>query len=169
VRHLLGEAEVGLAGRGTAIGDALGLALKRLPSGPRQRSIVLLSDGVNNAGNVEPTEAAALAARLGVTIHAISFAAAADGVGERSAFSVAAPAQDSDPDQLRRIAETTGGRFFEVVTPEELDRAYGVLSDALSESQPAQPAFVQASLAWVPLVLACGACFLLLGAGRRVA
>ncbi|MFO1151773.1 MAG: VWA domain-containing protein [Alsobacter sp.] len=161
--HLLGEAEVGLAGRGTAIGDALGLALKRLqPSTARERSVVLLSDGVNNAGRVEPLEAAALAARMGVVVHAVALDTGSGEGASRESFGVANPARDVDPDALGAIAAATGGRFFKAATGEELDAAYGALAQDMAAALPAPPVFVWTSLAWLPLVLAYAASLALL-------
>lgn len=164
--NLLGEVELGLVGRGTAIGDAIGLALKQLKGGPaRERSIVLLSDGVSNAGSVEPEDAARLAASLGIRLHAVALAPAHQQPG---AFAVAAPARDDDPEALRRLAGLTGGRFLQAATAAELDAAYATLADDFSRRLPAPPALRHESLAWVPLSLAYLVCLLLL-LGRRAA
>ncbi len=161
--QLLAEAEVGLAGRGTAIGDALGLALKRLqPGAARERSVVLLSDGVNNAGRVEPLEAAALARRTGVVIHAVALDTGSGEGAAQESFSVADPARDVDPEALRAIATATGGRFFKAATARELDAAYGALARDMAAALPAPPVLVWTSLAWLPLTLAYGACLALL-------
>ena len=74
VRQQLDDSVVGLAGRETAIGDAIGLAVKRLRARPaRQRVLVLLTDGVNTAGLLEPIKAAQLARDEGVRVHTIAF------------------------------------------------------------------------------------------------
>jgi Mg-chelatase subunit ChlD len=81
-RTLLFESAVGLAGRETAIGDAIGLAVKRLRDAPAaERVLVLLTDGANTAGSIAPLKAAELANEAGMRIHTI-------GVGgdPRSAF-----------------------------------------------------------------------------------
>ena len=63
---------IGMAGRTTAMGDALGLAIKSLRDDPAvEKAIVLLSDGTNNSGTVEPEDAAELARSLGITVHTI--------------------------------------------------------------------------------------------------
>ena len=168
--QLLAEAEVGLAGRGTAIGDALGLALKRLqPSAARERSVVLLSDGVNNAGRVEPPEAAALAARLGVVIHAVALDTGSGEGAARESFSVVNPARDVDPDALKAIASATGGRFFRAATAQELDAAYGALAQEMAATLPAPPVLVWSSFAWLPLCVAYAACLALLARGKAAA
>ncbi len=76
VRTLLDEAQIGLAGQQTAIGDAIGLAIKRLRDEPiKNRVLILLTDGASNAGNVDPLKAADLAAREGVRIYTIGVGA----------------------------------------------------------------------------------------------
>lgn len=70
VHTLLDEAVIGLAGDKTAIGDAIGLAVKRLRDNPQdQRVLILLSDGANTAGTVAPLQAADLAARVGLKVY----------------------------------------------------------------------------------------------------
>jgi Ca-activated chloride channel family protein len=70
VRTLLNEAAIGLAGKSTAIGDAIGLAVKRLRERPAEnRVLILLTDGANTSGSVDPLKAADLAAREGVRIY----------------------------------------------------------------------------------------------------
>lgn len=160
--QFVAEAELGLVGRSTAIGDAIGLASKHLQDSPaRDRSIVLLSDGVNNAGTVEPEEAARLAAALGVRIHAIALAP--------GGVSGEGPSADSDPEALKRLAALTGGRFFTAVTTRELDAAYGTLSAEMARALPAPQALVRRSLAWLPLACAYGLCLLLVGRRARLA
>ena len=103
VATLLGEAQVGLAGKETAIGDAIGLAVKRLRDQPEQnRVLLLLTDGANTAGAVDPLKAADLAAQERVRIYTI-------GIGARRGFA------DEGVDELglTRLAEVTGGRHFD--------------------------------------------------------
>jgi Ca-activated chloride channel homolog len=114
IKQLLGEAVVGLAGRETALGDAIGLAVRRLaqdlPAQSRQRALVLLTDGMNNAGHLDPLDAAALAARQHLRIYPI-------GIGpEHPRVSGAANAPESaaelDEGTLKRIAQMTRGRYL---------------------------------------------------------
>ncbi|MGB0693118.1 MAG: VWA domain-containing protein, partial [Pseudomonadales bacterium] len=70
VRTLLTETPLGIAGGKTAIGDAIGLAVKRLQARPAEnRVLVLLTDGVNNVGEVDPVQASKLAAQEGIRIY----------------------------------------------------------------------------------------------------
>ncbi|RMH93427.1 VWA domain-containing protein [Lysobacter pythonis] len=114
VRRQLRDAMVGMAGRETAIGDAIGLAVKRLRAQPAEhRVLILLTDGDNTAGTLTPGKAAELARAERVRIHAIAFG------GEEAAISmlgvrIPVPGMQAGIDEavLREVAETTGGRFF---------------------------------------------------------
>ena len=113
VRDQLGDAVIGLAGQETAIGDAIGLAVKRLRTQPAgQRVLILLTDGVNTAGALEPKKAAELARDEGVRVHAIAFG----GDGALSLFGFQLPmagaGDEIDEGTLRTVATLTGGRFF---------------------------------------------------------
>jgi Ca-activated chloride channel family protein len=126
VRAQLDDSVVGLAGRATAIGDAIALAVKRLRSQPaKQRVLILLTDGASNAGMIDPLKAAQLARDEGVRIHAIAFG----GTGESlSVFGIPlhlpGAGDDTDPATLQRIAALTGGRFFRARDTEELAGIY---------------------------------------------
>ena len=111
VRSLLDEAQVGLTGQKTALGDAIAIAAKRLKDRPAEgRVMVLLTDGANNAGVMEPASAATLAQELGIRIYTI-------GVG--SGYS-----RDLDEGTLRRIAATTGGEYFRATNVQGLAQIY---------------------------------------------
>ncbi|PPU76480.1 VWA domain-containing protein [Xanthomonas sp. NCPPB 1638] len=124
VRDQLADSVVGLAGRETAIGDAIALSVKRLREQPQgQRVVVLLTDGVNTAGVLNPLKAAELAKAEGVRVHTIAFG----GSGGYSLFGVPIPAggnDDIDEQGLRKIAEQTGGRFFRARDTAELAGIY---------------------------------------------
>ena len=126
VRQLLEEAEIGLAGEQTAIGDAIGLALKRLRERPAEsRVLILLTDGANTAGEVAPRKAAELAAADGVRIHAI-------GVGaDESVTRTLSPAGggDLDEDTLQAVAGLGSGRYFRARDKEELEAIYAHLDE----------------------------------------
>ena len=142
VRLQLRDSVVGLAGRETALGDAIGLAVKRLREQPEgQRVLVLLTDGVNTAGVLDPVKAAELASAEGVRVHTIAFG----GSGTMSFFGVPLPIQGGeqvDEDTLRRVAELTGGQFFRARDTGELAGIYAQL-DRLEpvavEAAPVQP------------------------------
>jgi len=126
VRDQLRDSVVGLAGRETAIGDAIALAVKRLREQPQgQRVLILLTDGVSNAGVLEPLRAAELAQAEGVRVYTVAFG----GDGGISLFGVQiAPGDDPvDEATLNRIAELTGGRSFRARNTDELAGIYAEL------------------------------------------
>jgi Ca-activated chloride channel family protein len=122
VNQLLQEAQIGFAGAATAIGDALGLAIKRLKDRPEgSRRIILLSDGANTAGQTEPMDAAQKARDMGVKIYTIGFGAEEQIV--QTAFGPRRynPSRDLDEGALQEIAELTGGQYFRARSTEELE------------------------------------------------
>ncbi len=127
VRTLLDEAQIGLAGAQTAIGDAIGLAIKRLRGEPKNnRVLILLTDGANNAGNVDPLKAADLAASEGVRIYTIGVGG--DEMLVQTPFGVQRVASDDlDEDSLQAIAQKTGGRYFRARDVNSLAQIYGLL------------------------------------------
>ena len=130
VNILLNESAIGLAGESTAIGDAIGLAVKRLRKMQADsRVLVLLTDGANTAGEVTPFKAAELAAENGLKIYTIGIGA--DEMIVRSFFGnrKVNPSQDLDEQTLKAIAEKTGGRYFRARNTQELDKIYQMLDE----------------------------------------
>lgn len=128
VRTLLYESAIGLAGTSTAIGDAIGLAVKRLRKHEESnRVLILLTDGANTSGVVEPLEAAELAAGEGLKIYTIGVGA--DEMMVRSFFGnrKVNPSADLDEDTLTGIAKKTGGLYFRARDTEELEKIYQIL------------------------------------------
>lgn len=132
VETFLREAQIGFAGQETAIGDAIGLAVKRLRDRPQdQRVLILLTDGQDNASSVSPLEAARLAAELGIRIYTIGVGAEemtlpglfGSSLGSRTVN----PSAELDEGTLVRIAEQTGGRYFRARDPAELSGIYQLL------------------------------------------
>ena len=122
---LLKEAVIGLAGRETALGDAIALAVKRLKGQPEgDRVLVLLTDGANTAGNIAPLEAAHLAAQAGVRIYTIGIAGGPVGIQTPFGVQLLQTGQDLDPTTLRTIAQKTGGRYLEATDTNELEATY---------------------------------------------
>jgi Ca-activated chloride channel family protein len=148
VRTMLEESVIGLAGRETAIGDAIALAVKRLREQPEDnRVLILLTDGSNTAGNIRPLEAARLAAQVAVRIYTIGIGGGPAGV--RTPFGMLLkPGTDLDPDALQAIADATGGRYFQATDTAQLEQVYNEL-DRLEPSvrdvrsyRPLQPLFM---------------------------
>ncbi|MEI7035716.1 VWA domain-containing protein [Fulvimonas yonginensis] len=140
VRAQLQGAAVGLAGTETAIGDAIAVAVKRLAGLPQQaRVLVLLTDGVNNAGNIAPEQAAAAARAAGVRIYTIGIGATQMRVPDFFGMRLVNPSADLDEAMLTRIANETGGRFFRATDTHELAAAYRAI-DALEPMPQHGPA-----------------------------
>lgn len=154
VHTLLNEASVGIAGPKTAIGDAIGLAVRQLRKGPTtNRVLILLTDGANTAGHLTPLQAAELAARARITIYTL-------GVGNDTAPFHARPdhqgrtSSDLDEDTLGRIAELTGGRYFRARSSRDLKAIYQTL-DKLEPVELGQAVFrPPQDLFYWPLALA---------------
>jgi len=120
VETLLKEAAVGLAGKETAIGDAIGLAVKRLREQPEDhRVLILMTDGSNTAGSVDPMKATQLAAESGVRIYTI-------GVGGQRQGLFGGGAELDEP-TLMAIADATGGRYFRARDVRGLAAIYALL------------------------------------------
>ena len=129
VRQLLNEAAIGLAGKETAIGDAIGLAVKRLRQQPQEnRVLILLTDGSNTAGTVNPMKASDLAAQEGIRIHTIGIGA--DEQLVRSFFGARRVANtDLDERTLKTIAQKTNGRYFRGRDLASLEEIYQLLDE----------------------------------------
>ena len=138
VKTLLYEAQIGLAGKRTAMGDAIGLAVKRLRDQPEQnRVLVLLTDGANTAGSVDPLKAADLAASEAVRIYTIGVGA--DEMLKRGLFGLQRISNsDLDEDSLRSIAEKTGGRYFRARDTDSLESIYALLDQIEPVSEDEQ-------------------------------
>jgi Ca-activated chloride channel family protein len=127
VEQLLNESFITMAGQKTAIGDAIGLAIKRLRDKPGEKVLILLSDGENTAGQMDPLRAARLAAEEELKIYTIGIGSEQPvgpfGMSGRSAL---------DERTLRAIAEITGGRYFRARDTAELLAIY----DAIDKLEP---------------------------------
>ncbi|RMS45155.1 hypothetical protein ALP65_01651 [Pseudomonas aeruginosa] len=121
VRVWLDEAQIGIAGKNTAIGDAIGLAVKRLRQRPAEsRVLVLITDGANTGGQIAPQIAAQLAAEQQVKIYTIGIGADPQQGGVPGLFGFN-PGLDLDEPTLRGIAESTGGEYFRARSSAELE------------------------------------------------
>lgn len=125
VAKQLDDAAIGIAGRETALGDAIVLATKHLSRLPaRSRVLVLLTDGVNTAGAVAPLDAAHLAAAAGVRIYTIGIGSSGGQALSVFGMRIPAPDEDLDTNTLSAIAQQTGGKFFRAADADQLADAY---------------------------------------------
>ena len=141
VKTLLFEAVTGLAGKSTAIGDAIGLAVKRLDTENNQdRVLILLTDGVSNAGEISPEKAADIAAQKGLKIHTI-------GIGSRGS-------RELNEHTLKTVASKTGGRYFRAHDVTELQQIYALIDELEPVERDTQSYRPTWSLFYWPLGLA---------------
>ena len=157
---LLNEAVIGLAGKSTAIGDAIGLAVKRLQGQPeKNRVLILLTDGTNTAGSVDPLKAADLAASEGVRIYTIGVGA--DEHVQGPFRLLLSRGSELDEATLEAIAQKTGGRYFRARDTRSLQQIYALLDEiepVSEDEQSYRP--VEEMYAW-PLALALLLSFLM--------
>ncbi len=131
----------------TAVGEGLALAVERLRAHPAQsKVVVLLTDGVNNAGNIEPVQAAELAASQGIKVYAVG--AGTNGIAPMpvqttNGNTVLRPSRvEIDEATLARIAERTGGRYYNVKNAQGLLDTY-VEIDRLERSEITEIRYLQ--------------------------
>lgn len=158
VTQFIREAQLGFAGEDTAIGDSLGLAIKRLRDRPAlSRVLILLTDGQDTASSVDPMEAAALAAQQNVKVYTIGIS--------RNLGTNSARGGEVDEALLRAIAEATGGEYFRARDPRELQAIYGIIDQLEPVEQDASTFRPQRALGyWAMLGALCvGAIVLLTG------
>ena len=164
VRATLETTPIGFVGRSTAIGDGLGMALKFLiDSTSPSRIVILLSDGSNNAGTVDPASAAQLAKDLGIRVHTIAL-----GSGEIAATQEIAW-NGVDRESLRIIARASGGKAYEVRSAADLSVVYDAIEASEGGRYRAPPVLTEKPLWVYPAALALAALLLALaGRGRFI-
>ncbi len=109
--QMLADAPIGIAGRSTAIGDSLGLAIKQILNHPADhRVVVLMTDGMNNFGELDPMDAAELAEASEVTVYTIGIVPPRGGLGFFAPFQRQSDAVDEE--LLQAIATKTGGGYY---------------------------------------------------------
>ncbi len=140
VKILLLEAFIGLAGEKTAIGDAITLAVKRIydqEADADEQVLVLLTDGANTAGEIEPLKAAELASQIGLRIYTIGIGADAMTInsltGRRTSIN---PSADLDEATLTAIADMTGGRYFRATDTATLQDIYRLVDELEPVEEP---------------------------------
>lgn len=134
VNRLMQETPLGIAGGRTAIGDGIGLAVKHLRDRPSEnRVLVLMTDGANNSGELEPLKAAELAAQAGVRIYTIGFGSDEMVVDNRFGGTFGPQtinlAAEMDEEAMIEVARITGGTYFRARETEELLHIYRGLNE----------------------------------------
>ncbi len=167
VNTLLNESAIGLAGKETAIGDAIGLAIKRLikfdqeakfdqqqDDNKQSRVLILLTDGANTAGDLTPLKAAELAADNNLKIYTIGIGA--DEMIRNTFFGAQRvnPSADLDEKTLKGIADKTDGRYFRARDTKELKKIYSLLNELEPTEKESQHFRPISALYYWPLAIA---------------
>lgn len=160
LKEILGAVRTGLIEDGTAIGNALGTAVNRLcegraadeaeaepgapaefcQGGAKSKVVILITDGDNNAGNISPMQAAAIAQEFGVRVYTIMvgkggsvpFPTGPDFFGNHTFRNVEIPV---NPELLESIAEDTGGRFYTATDRASLEQGLNDILDQLEKTK----------------------------------
>ncbi len=152
---LLQEAQLGFAGERTAIGDAIGLAVKRLQERPEShRVLILLTDGANTAGEIQPLAAAKLAAQEHVKIYTIGIGADEAVIQTFFGRRKINPSADLDENMLKSIADVTGGKYFRAKDQKQLETIYQELDQLEPVKQDADNLQLTQNLSYWPLAVA---------------
>lgn len=160
--NALQNVELGDLTDGTAIGDGIASAINRLVTGKaKSKSIILLTDGTNNAGEVPPATAAEIAKQKGIKIYTI-------GVGTNGVIHITDPYGFStttletkiDEETLTNIADVTGGRFFRAKDEKVLQKVFDEI-DKLEKTQLDVESYTRVDEAFMPWILAAICCYAL--------
>lgn len=154
--------EMGDLNDGTAIGDGLTSALNRITSGKaKSKSIILLTDGTNNAGDVPPSTAARIAKQKGVKVYTI-------GVGINGSIQITDPYGFStttmetkiDEESLKNIASQTGGKYFRATDERMLNEVFAEI-DSLEKTTLDVDKYTTTDENFIPWIMAALACYVL--------
>lgn len=140
VADMLGEAPIGLPGRKTDLGQAIGLAVKTLRAEDEgERLMILISDGEANAGDLAASDAAEMAQDIGLKIFAIGFASEIDAANAA---------------HMADLARTSGGGFVTADSAEAMEQAYAAVADIAPSAQPEAGTERRRDIRWPALVIA---------------
>lgn len=155
IATFLADAQIGLVGKQTAIGEAIALAVKRFDQvSESNRVLILLTDGSNNAGNIEPEVAAEIAARRNVTIYTVGVGA--EFMERRTIFGKERvnPSMDLDEGQLQKLATMTNGYYFRAKNSDELAQIYQKIDQLEPVSREPLSYRPKSELFYLPLLAA---------------
>jgi Ca-activated chloride channel family protein len=143
VHNMLEDATIGLAGDHTAIGDAIGLAVKKFSTEDiNSRILILLTDGANNSGAIDPNEAADFAKENKIKIYTVGIGASRLEVRSMFGSQIINPSADLDEKLLKTIADKTQGKYFRAEDETALSNileAINQLEPVISDSRTARP------------------------------
>jgi Ca-activated chloride channel homolog len=176
IRKLLNKLRPGVLADGTAIGNAVIAGVARLAdSQAERRVVVLITDGKNTAGNVEPLDAARVAAEAEVAVFTVLIGREQAvvpfyaGPGRGGNAQIALSQMETDPRLLAKIAERTGGKAFRAVDKAGLERGFHSILDDLQRSELRDETQAAERRPLAPDVLPLLGVMLLLAAGLRSA
>ena len=143
LKQNLDRLQLGLVEDGTAIGSAIATSVNRLRDQPgKSKVIVLLTDGMNNAGKVSPATAAEAAKAYGVKVYTIAAGTRGEApILVKDAFGnqqVVMTKVDVDEDVLRKIADETGGKFFRATDTSSLQKIYAAIDRMVKTTHTAK-------------------------------
>lgn len=155
VKQMLNESVLGLVGRKTAIGDAIGLAVKRFDAKQKSNKVLLLlTDGQNTAGKITPEQALELAIAKNITIYSIGIGA--EEMLQESLFGTRRvnPSSELDERTLTKLANETGGKYFRAKDSQGMSQIYQLLDQLEPIEQDQQQMRPLTALFYWPLALA---------------
>ncbi len=135
VKKMLNDSSIALPGSQTAIGDAIGLSVKKLMQYPSQsKALVLLTDGENNSGSLQPFQAAKIAKQNGIKVYTIGLGGGQIVMNTYFGQRLVNTSEDLDTDALKQIANMTGGKFFRAQNSSDLEKVY----EAIDKIEPVE-------------------------------
>ena len=162
VRKAIENIKMGQLSNGTAIGDGLVSAINRvIPGNAKSKSIILLTDGSNNAGDVAPTTAADIAARKGIKVYTIGVGV--DGkmqVADPTGYATTTMETTIDEPTLKEIASKTGGKFFRATSAKALENVFEEI-DSLEKTRMNVEGYSRMNEVFFPWILAALCCIVL--------
>lgn len=166
LQDLFLQAKSGLITGGTAVGTGLATAINRLrESDGKSKVVILLTDGVNNAGTIQPVDAAQIAKQFGIRVYTIGVGSLGKALSPVAIYPNGSYKYDYvevkiDEDMLKQVAQITDGRYYRAVNERKLRDIYGEI-DKLERTRVKVTEHSRRNEEYFPFVLA-GASFLLL-------
>lgn len=157
VEAQLDSAYIGIAGKKTAIGDAIGIATKKLLELPaNKRVLILLTDGVNTSGTLTPQEATSVAKSAGVKIYTIAVGANKLQAPGLFGSLLGRQAPSINTSLLKQIAQSTGGAFFRANSTQSLAAAYQAIDQLEPSKHRSKPLRLTQEDFRLPLIIGLG-------------
>lgn len=157
VATMLNNVEIGMAGGKTAIGDAIGMAVKNLRKFPNNsKVIILLTDGEDNASYIPPLEAAKIAANYGIRIYTIGIGKSGDVPVPNGWGGISLAEFSMDTELLNKIAKITGGKAYLATDKDALTQIYQEINKLEKTELETKEYIIRTPLYRYPLgVVAC--------------